>query len=56
MERHLKIGEALTTAQLVEMTKDGPVSMLRGAPGFRFVEKVDEIDGSNYTAIGKTKF
>merc|ERR1711936_282629 len=51
LERHLKIGEALTTAQLVEMTKNGPVSMLRGAPGFKFVEKVDEIDGSNYTAI-----
>jgi len=51
LERHLKIGEALTTAQLVDMTKDGPVSMLRGAPGFKFVEKVDEIDGSNYTAI-----
>jgi len=51
LERHLKIGEALTTAQLVEMSKEDPVTMLRGAPGFKFVEKVDEIDGSNYTVI-----
>ena len=25
--------------------------MLRGAPGFKFVEKVDEADGSTYTAL-----
>ena len=51
LERHLKIGEGLTTAQLIEMTKEGPVTMLRGAPGFKFVEKVDEVDGSTYTVI-----
>ena len=47
----MKIGEGLTTAQLIEMTKEGPVTMLRGAPGFKFVEKVDEVDGSTYTVI-----
>jgi len=51
LERHLKIGEGLTTAQLIEKTKEGPVTMLRGAPGFKFVEKVDEVDGSTYTVI-----
>ena len=51
LERHLKIGEGLTIAQLIKMTKEGPVTMLRGAPGFKFVEKVDEVDGSTYTVI-----
>ena len=51
LERHLKIGEALTTEQLIEMTaNDGHVVMLRGAPGFRFVKKAD-LDGSIETFI-----
>ena len=51
LERHLKIGDALTTQQMVEMTNtDGSVSMLRGSPGFKFVEKTDET-GENYTVI-----
>ena len=40
LERHMKIGEGLTIAQLIKMTKEGPVTMIRGAPGFKFVEKV----------------
>ncbi len=47
----MKIGEALTTEQLIEMTaNDGHVVMLRGAPGFRFVKKAD-LDGSIETFI-----
>lgn len=42
LERHLKIGEALTTDQLIAMSEtDGSVTMLRGAPGFKFVQKQD---------------
>ena len=51
LERHLKIGEALTTQQMSEMSKESPITMLRGAPGFKFVEKIDEVDGSTYTVI-----
>ena len=51
LERHLKIGEKITAQELVEKTKaEGQVSMLRGSPGFKFVELKDE-DGSNYTVI-----
>jgi len=51
LERHLKIGEALTTQQMIEMSKESPITMLRGAPGFKFVEKIDKVDGSTYTVI-----
>ena len=45
LERHLKIGEGLTTDKLMEATKkDGSVTMLRGSPGFRFVQ-VEEDGG-----------
>jgi len=47
----LKIGEKITAKELVEKTKaEGQVSMLRGSPGFKFVDLIDE-DGSNYTVI-----
>ena len=51
LERHLKIGAALNTDQLIEMTaSEGAVSMLRGSPGFKFVTKTDE-SGESYTAL-----
>ena len=41
----MKIGEGLTTDKLIEATKkDGSVTMLRGSPGFRFVQ-VEEDGG-----------
>ena len=47
----MKIGEKITAKELVEKTKaEGQVSMLRGSPGFKFVDLIDE-DGSNYTVI-----
>ena len=47
----MKIGEALTTKQMQELTKnDGEVSMLRGDPGFKFIEKTEE-DGQVYTVL-----
>lgn len=45
MERHLKIGQGLTAEEMVEMTtKEGSITMLRGSPGFRFVQ-VEEDGG-----------
>ena len=43
MERHLKIGVAMTVDDLVEKTTaDGGVNMLRGLPAFQFIVKQDE--------------
>lgn len=51
LERHLRIGDALTIEQLVEKTTmDGGVNMLRGLPGFKFVTVADEEHG-NYTVV-----
>jgi len=45
LERHLKIGQGLTAEEMVEMTtKEGSITMLRGSPGFRFVQ-VEEDGG-----------
>lgn len=50
LERHLKIGESLTAEQLVEQTTaNGQVSMLRGSPGFKFVNVED--NGDSYIAL-----
>ena len=39
----MKIGQSLTAEEMVELTtKEGSVTMLRGSPGFRFVQVEEE--------------
>jgi len=46
LERHLRIGDALTTDELVEKSNmDGGVSMVRGDPHLKFVRVNDPIEG-----------
>ena len=46
LERHLRIGDALTEDELVEKTvMEGGVNMVRGDPPFKFIRVVDPING-----------
>lgn len=47
LERHLRIGEALTDTELIEKTAmDGGVSMVKGDPPLKFVAINDPIKGN----------
>jgi hypothetical protein len=46
LERHLRIGDALTEDGLVEKTvMEGGVSMVRGDPPLKFTKVVDPVNG-----------
>ena len=48
LERHLRIGDALTDDALVEKTMmEGGVSMVRGDPPLKFTKVVDLVNGTN---------
>jgi hypothetical protein len=48
LERHLRIGDALTEDGLVEKTvMEGGVSMVRGDPPLKFTKVVDPVNGEN---------
>ncbi len=53
LERHLRIGEALTEDELVEKTlMEKGVSMVRGDPPFRFSTVHDPVNGKkNYASL-----
>jgi hypothetical protein len=47
LERHLRIGDALTEDELVEKTMmEGGVNMVRGDPPFKFTRVHDPINGT----------
>lgn len=54
LERHLIIGEALSTADLIEQSQDGGISTLRGQIPFKFTEETDD-DGKKKTFLLKFK-
>ena len=42
LERHLIIGDSLTTADLIEQSQDDGISTLRGLIPFKFTEETDD--------------
>jgi len=54
LERHLRIGEALTDTELIEKTAmDGGVSMVKGDPPLKFVAINDPIKGNGSDSFWK---
>ena len=52
LERHLRIGDALTEDALVEKTMmEGGVSMVRGDPPLKFTKVVDPVNGTHFRIL-----
>ena len=52
LERHLRIGDALTEDALVEKTMmEGGVSMVRGDPPLKFTKIVDPVNGKRLLGL-----